>query len=434
MKQSISYLYKEGSLSKYLPILGTKYFNNENFSERYKQTCGKQVKYNICSSLTNIENKIRNIITNSSLKSEEKIALYYINKYHLWFKKEIPLKGVSIPPHLLKLCRRLYKQCKGREPVLRNVCMQLDKKVAELCKPEKASQFDYWIKLATLKKGEPIYLPLKSYKFFNESKGTLKNQIQVIVRTDKIEYGIVKEEPEVPSKTEGSIVGIDSGMVTLLSSSNGNAYGQGLYGKLKRYDEIITRIKKKRQKNGLRNNGCKLDNLNAKVRNLIKNEVGKALNRFIYKEGPKEIVVENLTGMIQNKNCKLSRTTKRLLHNCGISQVSKRLETKSGKNGFKINKINPAYTSKECPKCHSIDDKNRPSQSKFKCISCGYARNADYVGSVNIRNRRSISAINIYTPYKKVRELIKEHYKSNNSGLTFQPPGSCSWALATSSG
>ena len=52
------------------------------------------------------------------------------------------------------------------------------------------------------------------------------------------------------------------------------------------------------------------------------------------------------------------------------------------------------------------------SQPHFICVSCGYKRNADYVGSVNIRDRRSIPFIDIYTPYKSIRGLVRDFYTS----------------------
>ncbi len=46
-------------------------------------------------------------------------------------------------------------------------------------------------------------------------------------------------------------------------------------------------------------------------------------------------------------------------------------------------KIDPAYTSQTCPSCGTIDRKNRNNEL-FKCISCGYTGDADYVASINI--------------------------------------------------
>ena len=54
--KSMHEFYKNGALPAFLPILEN--FANDNFSERYKQTCGKQVKSNIDSLLSNIKNRI----------------------------------------------------------------------------------------------------------------------------------------------------------------------------------------------------------------------------------------------------------------------------------------------------------------------------------------------------------------------------------------
>jgi len=290
--------------------------------------------------------------------------------------------------------------------------MCLDNKVAVIEKSK--NTFDYWIKLSTLNKGKPIYLPIKSYDYFERAEGAIKKQVQIIIKKDKIEYGFVKESIDkkyIPKKEE-KIVGVDLGMCVLLSSSEGNLYGKGLYGQLKKIDGIITNIVSKRQKNGLKNSCPKVDRLYRKMKSLINNEVGRVLNKLLSKEKPDIVVIENLTRMTQNTgdNYKLRNRTKRVLNNCGITKIPKSLDTKSRRIGFKVEKINPAFTSQECPKCHSIDSKNRKDQAHFVCTKCGYKRNADYVGSVNIRDRRSISSINIYTPYKSVQGLIRAFY------------------------
>ena len=58
---------------------------------------------------------------------------------------------------------------------------------------------------------------------------------------------------------------------------------------------------------------------------------------------------------------------------------------------YKLNHLNgelrlvdPRYTSQTCPHCLSVDRRNRKSQSKFKCISCGHTANADHNAAANI--------------------------------------------------
>ena len=51
--------------------------------------------------------------------------------------------------------------------------------------------------------------------------------------------------------------------------------------------------------------------------------------------------------------------------------------------------VPPQYTSQTCPnlQCGHIAKENRKTQSRFKCVSCGYENHADTVGSINILER-----------------------------------------------
>ena len=58
---------------------------------------------------------------------------------------------------------------------------------------------------------------------------------------------------------------------------------------------------------------------------------------------------------------------------------------------YKLNHLNgelrlvdPRHTSQTCPQCLTTDKRNRKSQSKFKCISCGHTANADHNAATNI--------------------------------------------------
>ena len=45
--------------------------------------------------------------------------------------------------------------------------------------------------------------------------------------------------------------------------------------------------------------------------------------------------------------------------------------------------IDPKNTSRECPKCHYVDKKNR-NKNQFQCLQCGYKDMTDYVAAINI--------------------------------------------------
>ena len=59
--------------------------------------------------------------------------------------------------------------------------------------------------------------------------------------------------------------------------------------------------------------------------------------------------------------------------------------------GVPIKTVDPRNTSRECPECHSIDRRNRKDRDTFKCVQCGNGGEADYVASLNIRNRAAVN-------------------------------------------
>jgi transposase len=73
--------------------------------------------------------------------------------------------------------------------------------------------------------------------------------------------------------------------------------------------------------------------------------------------------------------------------------------------------VDPAYTSKECPICHNVNDNNRNGKS-FECTVCNHKDDADHNASVNIANRAYDKEIaEIVTKYsyntKKRHQAIK---------------------------
>ncbi len=75
--------------------------------------------------------------------------------------------------------------------------------------------------------------------------------------------------------------------------------------------------------------------------------------------------------------------------------LQQKIEYKAKRNGIKVVKVNPAYTSQECHFCHTINAKNRPlkndkgerDHSYFKCVKCGKTFDADFNAAKNIANR-----------------------------------------------
>ena len=60
------------------------------------------------------------------------------------------------------------------------------------------------------------------------------------------------------------------------------------------------------------------------------------------------------------------------------------LNFKQAWRGGRLVAVPPQYTSQRCPECGHTAKANRTTQSKFECVQCGYAANADHVGATNV--------------------------------------------------
>jgi transposase len=73
----------------------------------------------------------------------------------------------------------------------------------------------------------------------------------------------------------------------------------------------------------------------------------------------------------------------------GWGLLVRRLEDKAV---GRVEKINPRHTSQRCSECGHIAAESRESQSRFRCIACGYACNADVNAARNIAAGHAVTA------------------------------------------
>lgn len=88
------------------------------------------------------------------------------------------------------------------------------------------------------------------------------------------------------------------------------------------------------------------------------------------------------------KNVKQKSGLNRAILDQGWREFIRQLEYKLTWNGGHLIQVNPRNTSRKCPMCSYTSAENRKTQATFCCQnkSCGYTNNADFVGSLNIRD------------------------------------------------
>lgn len=124
------------------------------------------------------------------------------------------------------------------------------------------------------------------------------------------------------------------------------------------------------------------------------------------------VFVENLdlkkmaksnTGTPENPNenaRKETIMTREFICRAAPSQVIANLKYKM----WQVIKVNPANTSRKCPRCGHISKDNRLSQEEFICVKCGFP-NDDNLVTTHYVNADKVAAFNIY---KRGLQLIKD--------------------------
>ncbi|MEQ8172503.1 MAG: zinc ribbon domain-containing protein, partial [Candidatus Eremiobacterota bacterium] len=420
-KKQWELFYKEGNFNKNHPVKEI----SSAMSERYKQVIAYQVISILDSFISNIQNDFRKIVTRSTISEEERIKLLYINKYKLWFKKEVSIpacdskgnriedKFDSIDSETLKLGRVIMKHILSlhRRPTYKHINMALDNKVAVISKKDsnKAHEFDYWIRFSTLTKNKPVYIPLKSNPYFEEIKGKTKKFCQInIDRDGNIKINLIKDrEKSSDYVSHTPEIALDIGLKNLFATDRGDLFGREFKEKLIEYDKIITTLQSNLQKQQIKPLcSRRYRELIRKLRAHLKNEVCRIINKIIRLYKPGTIIVEKLNFTSPN----LSKRMNRILSKFGKREIENKFTSISEEFGIAITYINPAYTSQECSRCGYIDKGNRKNREEFICKLCNLKLHADVNGARCCLKRSSLKEVSIYKSKKSVLRILTGNF------------------------
>jgi transposase, IS605 OrfB family, central region len=367
-------------------------------------------------------------VFNSNLREEDKLILLALNNVEGWLKydkdeievyeKKGKRRKVKISEFHKRLARKIFKHLldRNRKPKFSNISMHLDSKVVEISKKEKdgAKAFDYWIKVSTLEKGKPVYIPLKANTYAEKLEGEFLNYCQVVEDDGKIEFRIIKElkkKEYVPVIDE---IAIDLGLRPLFATDKGDLFGRSFFDMLKTFDKKITKRMANLQKRNIKpRSDKKYRKLVDDLREFLKNEINRLINIIIKIYKPKRIVIEKL----DFRSPELSKRMNRMIQNFGKRYIKEKLERLQQLYGIEIIEINPAYTSQECNSCGYVDKNNRKDTQEFECKACGNKTNAQINGAKNILKRSSLGNLT----KKQVLKILIERYLERLKGCESAP-------------
>lgn len=419
-------------------------------SARYVQCCYNQAFETYLSWTALLSNKVKEFLGSSSIDDtligDQPLltTCYRVNKNKLWYnkptlkwaydednnlvvpsKKNPPKVELEVPEIIMKFMRKLIKQAKKSIslPDLSKVrTLKLDNRLGSLELSIDAHHVDFWLKLSSLDKRKPIYIPLKNNPYYKEllKTGEQVNFVQVSLKDNKLTVSPILAHNKAPLRTNEEELGLDFGMVTMFTTSTGERHGIKTFTKLKIWDDLLLTRTKELQKQGKKlTSDPYYKDLQFKIKSFFKNEINRILNKLANK-GYAVFVVEKL----DFRFTKLSKKMNRLLRRTYRKVIKEKLARLEEKFGITTVEVNAAYTSQECSNCGFVSKENRKSQSKFACKCCNHKINADVNAARNIIKRRSFDIeLRTYAREHKVRinrclileKLLEKHNCSNSS-------------------
>ncbi len=398
-------------------------------SERYKRSVQNQVVAGLDSWLALSKDVLRLMIGRSSLPEETKADLWWLNKSNAHYQTSeqatVPVwaydkDGTRIateerrpaPPETLVLLRAMMKHVRKhrvRVPLLwRSRTMTLDGTVAQVERANGAAH-DYWVRISTLEPGKPVCVPLGANRFFNEATGDVSNFAQVTVGRDgDVRVSLVKRSHKATLITDGIDLSLDWGLRSMFATDLGDHLGRSLYPWLRKIDVKLTRLIAEFQRQGVKpNSSRRFRRFNQRIRDYVRNEVGRVVNRLIAIYGPRSFTVERL----DFRDGGMSRQMNRILARAGRAAIKEKMQSILETLGIAAHEVNPAHTSRECSGCGFADKHNRKG-SHFVCGFCHKRLNADTNGSRVISRRRSVGVPDLGTSRRTVLRHIDARFEA----------------------
>jgi putative transposase len=206
--------------------------------------------------------------------------------------------------------------------------------------------------------------------------------------------------PAEPLEATGSAAGIDMGVASFLTTSDGMHVPNPRHlataaERLAAAQQALAR--KKRGSTRRRKAAAKVARLNGKVRRQRLDHAHKAALALV--RAHDLIVHENLqianmtarprprpdgTGNYEPNGAAAKAGLNKSIHDAGWGIFLRVLSAKAESAGRQVIAISPRHTSQRCAQCGRVAAGNRISQAEFRCLGCGHQAHADINAAQNI--------------------------------------------------
>ena len=312
-------------------------------------------------------------------------------------------------------------------PVLKEPVIQANANVA-LLQASEDSSFDYWLRLSTLERGQPLLLPVQLAAYHRAVlAGKTLNTSTTLTRKRNGWWLTLSYEEAVSIQTpkDAPVIGVDVGIANFITASDGQQYGtfQGkLAARHKRDRE--KRRRKAKLRACLKKKGVKRlpSTRNKKLARTVRQEINRAVNQLYADHPESQVAYEqlNVAGMKFK-----ARRMNAYLYASNLAHLPEQLAWGALKRGIRARKVKSAYSSQECHRCHSVARANRPNQQTFCCVVCGQTNHADVNAAENLASRLGDTELQACQNRADIKALLArrhQEWQQQTRLAVVQPP------------
>jgi putative transposase len=307
------------------------------------------------------------------LNEIDKLSLFVFNQgKNSWFnqkqlyhicRQNFPLINSKILQNFISL----YQPKSGRKLPKNKIKPSIFIDQGQNIQINKLKLTNYWLRFC--KKNFPLLGKFSLNKIQDPTKVKL---VQIFKRNNKLycKLTYVEEIPDITIQNPSNIIGCDVNYKRMVLSDNS----------FKMIKQLAHRKIEHKKNNQKKRN---LTNYSKDYLHKLTTQISKDLST----QGVEVLVLENLRNLRKSSSRKNGTSKGKMINyiinSFPYSMFQNFLKYKCLNLGIKVEFINPAYTSKTCSKCGSLNT-SRPKQETFICNDCNFQLNADLNGSRNI--------------------------------------------------
>lgn len=197
------------------------------------------------------------------------------------------------------------------------------------------------------------------------------------------------EETYPPLLKNKNVIGIDLGIKTLATCSDGKVFEnlkplKQLENKLARYQKKIN-VRQTKGSSRQKKAREKVAKLHYRIANMRKDAINKATTNIARTKNLSVVVLEDLSVQNMMKNSKLSKA----VGDASFYEFRRQLEYKSKMYGFEVHVVSKFFpSSKTCSNCGHVKEDLSLSEREYVCenSNCNHVMDRDLNAAINLRN------------------------------------------------